>query len=118
MRRFTVIVGLTVVLVACGSRGTTTKVFKPANPVFPNFYLQLRGPSGAVTALAQSLGRNEVFHGFNVAPKPQGREDCNFSREIPRTASLRKYAGQKVTVWLFGSSGFAQLWCKSLRRGL
>lgn len=106
------------VLVACGSGGTTTKVFKPANPVFPNFYLQLRGPSGAVTALAQRLGRSEVFHGLIFAAKSRGREDCNFSREIPLMPGLRKYAGQKVTVWLFGSSGFTQLWCKSLRKGL
>ena len=106
------------VLAACGSGGTTTKVFKPANPVFPNFYLQLRGPSGAVTALAQSLGRNEVFHGLIEAPKPQAREDCNSSRAIPRRPGLRKYAGQKVMIRIFGSSGFTQLWCRSLRKGL
>jgi len=116
MRRVFLIAGSAGLLVACGAGSTKTEVFRPTSPLVSDLYLQVRGSSGAVTAVEDILRHAKQLGGFIVAPKVHGQEDCTITRTITSNAApaMRKYEGQKVTVWVYGNSSFAPSVCKGL----
>lgn len=98
----------------------TEEVFKSKNAHGSNLYLQVRGSSGVVAVVEHHLLRSRALGGFTVAPKAQGQRDCTVTREIGRRGPplLRKYAGEKLTVSVYGDSRFAPTACQNFGKGL
>jgi hypothetical protein len=125
MKRLATLGALGAVLAACGGGGTTTvavRVFSPAGSN-SDLYVVFQGSAGAARASRHAAiqeFKNSSFGGFIVAPAAHGRQDCSFTRTIrPNTLpSLRKYAGQKLAVSVYGTSTFAPTICDGMRAGL
>ena len=119
-------VGLTGSLVACGGGSaqptstTATEIFKPKSPLASGLYFQFRGPPAIVRNELDLLGHDRQLGGVTVIPRVHGPQDCMYVETIrkdPKAAPrLRKYVGQKLTVWVFGRNRFAPTICRALAK--
>jgi hypothetical protein len=117
MTRLLVVAALcATVFAACGGGGTTTEVFREVNPHVRQIYVQIRGPRGAVPLLARLL-RGKPPRRLIVVRKAHGRRRCSFSTEIGGSSAvgrLKKYAGQKFSMIVYGDVKPANDFCTFL----
>lgn len=125
MQRLALLAVVGTVLVGCGGGSSTSIVLRPTNPLLASLYIQVHGPSGLARAVTRSLSRNASStgaNGFIVAPAAHGQKDCSRTIQIntSRAAALglRKFAGQKYTLAVYGNSNFAPTVCRELSTGL
>jgi hypothetical protein len=105
-----------IVLVACGGGGTNTEVFREVHPHVRQIYVQIRGPRGAVPLLARLL-RGKPPRRLIVVRKAHGPKRCSFFTEIGGSSAvgrLKKYAGQKFAMTVYGDIKPATDFCTFL----
>jgi hypothetical protein len=121
MRRLVVIVALGGILVGCGA-STKTEVLRSTDPEASNLYFYIHGPSRGVSMLARLFGTRLSSHtSLVVTPHVHGQKDCSFTRRITGDAAippLRRLAGEKLTVAIYGSGSHASSLCRHLEHGL
>jgi len=117
MKRLALTAAVGAILVGCGSGRTgepgSTRGSSSAGTVVLRYetpdqtaYLRMRGPAAAVTA----VGRVFAHHlgTITAVPSAHGPRDCSRSIRFPAPAvdfaaqALRKFAGQKVTLDVYG----------------
>jgi signal peptidase I len=121
MRRLLPVAAVGLILVGCGgSGGSTSVVLRPTDPRLANLYVQVRGTPAVTKVLTRSLSEGAGSSGrLVVVPATHGRKVC--SRTIPIDATsatapgLRKFAGQKFTIAVYGDGNFDPAVCRGLR---
>jgi signal peptidase I len=95
-------------------------VLRPTDPRLANLYVQVRGTAAVTRVLTRSLSQGAGSSGrLVVVPAAHGRKVC--SRTVPIDATtatapgLRKFAGQKLTIALYGNGNFGPAVCRGLR---
>lgn len=103
-------------LAGCGG-GSTTYTFQAVNPLLPNTYIVLTGPSGLMSALKQDFLTTKIAGGgFILGSHASGHLVCDYKTTYQNTstAALSKYVGQKVRIQVYSDSALAPSICKGM----
>jgi len=125
-----VVVLATVMLTAaCGASTKPTKqLLRSSNPLSSDLYVQIKGPAGAVSKIANAI-ETGAFTNIKMGPVPpygaggsfvppavQRQRICLYAQAIQPADSpeLQPWLGKKITFTVYGSAGSSTLYCRLL----
>jgi hypothetical protein len=110
----------------CGANDKPTKqLLRSNNPVSSDLYVQIKGPAGAVSKIANAIEAGAFTHiktgpvpsygngGSFVPPRLLRHRVCLFTQTIQPADSpqLQPWLGKKITFTVYGSKSTSMLYC-------
>jgi hypothetical protein len=112
---------------SCGGSGKPTKqLLRSNNPLTSDLYVQIKGPAGAVSKIANAIETGAFTNiklglvppygngGSFVPPHVQSHRICLFAQTIQPVDSpqLQAWLGDKITFTVYGSKSSSVLYCR------
>lgn len=128
------LVGVILAASGCGasSNKPAAELLRSANPLTSDFYLQIKGPAGAVDEIANKIEAGAFTRKAGAAlskagdgsfvprrlhDRLQGHQICLFVRTIQPwdSPALQEWVGKTITISAYGNKRFL-LWCRLFPR--
>lgn len=112
---------------SCGASDKPTKqLLRSNNPLTADLYVQIKGPAGAVSKIANAIETGAFTNikmgvvppygkgGSFVPPPLQRHRICLFAQTIQSADSpqLHPWLGKKITFTVYGNHGSSALYCR------
>lgn len=112
---------------SCGTSDKPTKqLLRSNNPLTSDLYVQIKGPAGAVSKIANAI-ETGAFTNIKMGPVPpygnggsfvplrlQRHRICLFAQTIQPADSpqLQRWVGKKITFTVYGNKSSSALYCR------